>query len=130
MAIEIIKNSEFPTKLFGLLGFPLSHSFSQAYFSQKFADLGLQNYRYELFSYKYIADFYTEILSKNQDLVGFNVTIPHKIAIIDYLDELDETAKVVGAVNTVARLNGKWIGYNTDISMPLAAFFEHCASLR
>nr|WP_042534397.1 shikimate dehydrogenase [Anoxybacillus ayderensis] len=45
---------------------------------------------------------------------GFNVTIPHKTAVMAYMDELDETAKQMGAVNTVVNENGKWIGYNTD----------------
>ncbi len=105
--------------LFGLLGFPLSHSFSKGYFTQKFIDLGLENHRYEVFSYENIEDFYQNILKKMPELRGFNVTIPHKIAIMDYLDEIDETARAVGAVNTVARENGKWIGYNTDISLVL-----------
>ncbi|MEY4926485.1 MAG: hypothetical protein RI894_921 [Bacteroidota bacterium] len=110
-------------KVFGLLGFPLSHSFSQAYFSKKFADLELPDYRYDLFSYQTIDEFYTDILLKKESeteiLLGFNVTIPYKIAIIDHLDDLDDTAKAVGAVNTVLKKDGKLIGFNTDISLPL-----------
>ncbi|MGA8944283.1 MAG: shikimate dehydrogenase [Thermoactinomyces sp.] len=45
---------------------------------------------------------------------GWNVTIPHKVAIMDYLDAIDETAQAIGAVNTVVYENGKWVGYNTD----------------
>ncbi len=107
--------------LFGLLGFPLTHSFSKGYFTKKFEDLGLKNHHYAIFAYQNIDEFYENILKKTPTLVGFNVTIPHKIAVMDYLDALDETAQAVGAVNTVVRKDGKWIGYNTDICLPLPA---------
>ncbi len=116
-------------KHFGLLGFPLSHSFSQAYFSKKFADLGLDNYDYNLFSYENIQTFHTEILVQKEGLCGFNVTIPYKLAIIDYLDELDETAKAVGAVNTVLKKEGKLIGFNTDIHLPLPTIQQRQTAL-
>jgi shikimate dehydrogenase len=100
----------------GLLGFPLGHSFSKPYFEQKFAANGDTVSQYTEFAYANIDDFWREIVRPNPDLVGFNVTIPHKKNIIKYVDSLDAAAKAVGAVNTVKRLpTGEWRGYNTDI---------------
>jgi shikimate dehydrogenase len=106
------------TTTLGLLGFPLTHSFSQGYFRKKFADLGIIDYEYDLFSFETLDEFTANVLVKNDNLRGFNVTIPHKIAIIGLLDALDETAQAVGAVNTVLKKNGKLIGFNTDIHLP------------
>lgn len=106
-------------KKLGLIGFPLSHSFSQKYFTQKFAELGLTDWQYNLFPIENLENFPTLIL-QNPDLVGLNVTIPHKVEIINYLDELDKGAEAVGAVNTIKisiYTNGKKClkGYNTDV---------------
>jgi shikimate dehydrogenase len=98
----------------GLLGYPLGHSFSKQYFEKKFADLGLQSHYYDFFAYKNLSDFF-EILPDLSDLRGFNVTIPHKTAIIPFLDRLDAMAAAVGAVNTVCRVGNEWVGYNTDV---------------
>jgi len=103
----------------GLIGFPLSHSFSQKYFSQKFIELGLNDWQYNLFPIEKLAEFPT-LLNQNPDLVGLNVTIPHKVEILNYLDEIDAEATKVGAVNTIKisiSANGKKClkGYNTDI---------------
>ena len=94
---------------FGLIGHPLGHSFSKAYFTEKFAREGLdceyQNYDIEDLS-----------LIPNLDLNGFNVTIPYKEAILSYLDELDPIAAEVDAVNTVKALpDGRLKGFNTDV---------------
>jgi shikimate dehydrogenase len=98
----------------GLLGYPLGHSFSKQHFERKFTDLGLQNHYYDFFAYKNLSDFF-EILPNLTDLRGFNVTIPHKTAIIPFLDRLDAMATAVGAVNTVCRVGNEWVGYNTDV---------------
>lgn len=99
---------------FGLIGHPLGHSFSQAYFTKKFAREKIDA-RYENFDLKDLSEI-RQLLNQHTDLKGFNVTIPYKEAIIHYLDEIDETAKEVGAVNTVKVLeNGRLKGYNTDI---------------
>ncbi len=101
-------------KIYGLLGFPLAHSFSQAYFTSKFQALGLYGFSYQLFEQPAVSAVRT-IFDKNSDLVGLNVTIPHKIAVIPYLDSLDDSAILVGAVNVVKRLkNNDLRGYNTD----------------
>ncbi len=99
--------------LFGLIGYPLGHSFSKQYFNHKFEQLGLP-YRYELFPLEHITDF-PKLLADNPMLKGLNVTIPHKQTIIPYLDELAPCAASVGAVNTIVLKAGKSVGYNTDI---------------
>ncbi|CVK17020.1 MAG: shikimate dehydrogenase [Apibacter sp.] len=96
----------------GLLGKNISYSFSKNYFNEKFDLLGLKDYSYKIF----------DITSKNDiseifnmpDLLGFNVTIPFKKDIIDFLDELSPEAEKIGAVNTVKIDGTKRIGYNTD----------------
>ncbi len=97
---------------FGLIGQTLSHSFSKEYFTQKLKMLGISG-QYDLFEIPSI-EVFPEVLNQNPILSGLNVTIPYKTAIIPYLDELDETAKSIGAVNTIAFHNGKTKGYNTD----------------
>lgn len=101
-------------KLFGLVGHPLGHSFSKRYFSNKFATLQL-DCEYRNFDLDNIAQIKT-ILCEHPELLGFNVTIPYKEAILPYLDEVDTTAKQVGAVNTVKILSdGRLKGFNTDV---------------
>ena len=74
---------------FGLIGYPLTHSFSKKYFSDKFEKEGIKDCRYELFEIKDIKEF-PSIIKNNPDLKGLNVTIPHKEAVMEFLDELDE----------------------------------------
>lgn len=102
------------TRLFGLIGFPLSHSFSKKYFSEKFAREGLVDCAYELFPLERIDEF-PVLLKQYPELAGLNVTIPHKTAVIPYLDELDAEAARVGAVNTIAIREGRTRGFNTDV---------------
>lgn len=97
---------------FGLIGFPLGHSFSKGYFSKKFKDLGLDNHFYNLFELSSINEF--KELINNSKLAGLNVTIPYKQDIIPFLDSLHESAEKVGAVNVIKFKDGKLIGYNTD----------------
>jgi shikimate dehydrogenase len=99
---------------FGLVGYPLGHSFSKRYFSEKFDREGLPDCRYELFPLPDL-EALPALLESRPDLRGFNVTIPWKSGIIPYLNELDETARAVGAVNTVAVRGGQLCGYNTDV---------------
>jgi shikimate dehydrogenase len=101
-------------RLFGLLGYPLTHSFSQKYFTEKFQELGITDASYENFSIPDIQELNAILVSKNV-LEGFNVTIPYKKAIIDFLDELSEPVKKMGACNCVKISAGKLKGYNTDI---------------
>ncbi len=101
-------------RLFGLLGYPLTHSFSQKYFTEKFQQLGISNAAYENFSIPDIKEL-TSILVDQNGLEGFNITIPYKKAVIDFLDELSEPVKKMGACNCVKIHEGKLIGFNTDI---------------
>jgi len=100
------------TKKFGLIGKSLPHSESPQLFKKLF-----RSYRgdltYSLFELDSIEEI--ESLFKDKALMGFNVTIPYKEAIIPYLDELSAIASAVGAVNTVVRSSGKWVGTNTDV---------------
>lgn len=100
-------------RLFGLIGYPLSHSFSKKYFSEKFETEGILNASYELFELPKIEDF-QQLIKQQPNLHGLNVTIPYKQAVIPYLDELDTSAKRVGAVNVIRFQEGKRIGYNSD----------------
>ncbi len=100
-------------RLFGLLGYPLTHSFSQKYFNEKFQKLGIVNVSYENFSIPTIEEL-TIILDRKKELEGFNITIPYKKAVLDFLDELSEPVKKIGACNCVKIIDGKLLGFNTD----------------
>ena len=99
--------------LYGLIGYPLTHSFSKKYFSEKFEKEAISDCRYELFEIIDIKDF-PSIIKNNPDLKGLNVTIPHKEAVMEWLDELDEPVKKIQAVNVIKVSNGKLKGYNSD----------------
>ncbi len=99
----------------GLIGYPLSHSFSQRYFTDKFAREGLPaSWHYELYPLQRIEQF-TELVAAHPDLHGLNVTIPYKQSILPYLDELSPAAAAIGAVNTLVFQKGRIIGHNTDV---------------
>lgn len=100
-------------RLYGLIGYPLGHSFSKRYFSEKFEREGLSDCRYELFPLAAIGDL-PGLLDLYPDLAGFNVTIPYKIQILPFLSRLDPAAETIGAVNTVSVGQGGLTGYNTD----------------
>ena len=104
--------------IYGLIGYPLGHSFSAGYFNEKFAAEGVDA-KYVNFEIPRIKEF-KEVVEKNENLKGLNVTIPYKEQVIPYLDELDKaTAKRIGAVNVIKIIRGpkktKLIGYNSDI---------------
>lgn len=99
---------------FGLIGFPLTHSFSKKYFSDKFEREGIEDCHYELFPLKTI-DELPSLIKSCPHLVGLNVTIPYKQKVFQYLNEVDEEAEKVGAVNTIKIQNGRLKGYNTDV---------------
>ena len=107
-----------PERLFGIIGYPLGHAFSPVYFNKKFETEGIDA-RYDYFEIPDIGDL-MEIIAENPNLVGFNVTIPYKQQVMQYLDELDEDAEQIGAVNVVKILRGetdndfRLKGYNSD----------------
>lgn len=105
-------------RLFGIIGYPLGHSFSHKYFTEKFIREHLPDHSYRKFELNSI-DLLPALLEKEHDLCGFNVTIPYKIKVMDYLDEIDGMAAEIGAVNTVrvTRRHGSkpyLTGFNTD----------------
>lgn len=100
---------------FGLLGYPLTHSFSQKYFTEKFAELGLTDCVYENFSLAGIDEF-SNVLKDYKDLRGFNITIPYKKQVLSFLHESTEAVKTIGACNCVNIKDGILTGYNTDVT--------------
>ncbi len=96
---------------YGLIGKTLSHSFSPQYFKEKFEALDILDAEYKSYELPTIEDV-TTLLESGID--GFNVTVPYKQAILPFLDELDEAAKKIGAVNCVVRINNAYKGFNTD----------------
>lgn len=100
--------------LYGLIGYPLSHSFSKKYFTEKFEREGLLTHKYELFPIASI-DRLKEVLQNNPNLVGLNVTIPYKQDVLSFLDEKDEVVKSIGACNCIRIAYGKLKGFNTDV---------------
>lgn len=101
-------------KKYGLIGYPLSHSFSKGYFTEKFIKEGIENAIYNTYPLENIGDF-EDLIKKEPSLIGLNVTIPYKETIIPFLDELSAEAQKIGAVNTIKFVNGKKIGYNSDV---------------
>lgn len=100
---------------FGLIGYPLSHSFSKNYFSQKFIDEGIANCNYELYPIRSIDEF-PALLKTLPDLNGINVTIPYKEAVLPYLNEVSSAVKEIGACNCIRVTNGYLTGFNTDVA--------------
>ena len=101
-------------RLFGLIGYPLSHSFSKKYFSEKFERENISGCLYELFPLERIGEF-PSLLAALPNLCGINVTIPYKEQVIPFLDELDTEAAAIGAVNTILIQDGRRKGFNTDV---------------
>ena len=105
-------------KKYGLIGYPLKHSFSKGYFNEKFASEGIDA-EYVNFEIPRIEEF-REIIDKNPNLCGLNVTIPYKEKVIPFLDGLSDNASKIGAINVIKierQKKGKikLIGYNSDI---------------
>lgn len=102
---------------YGLIGYPLGHSFSINYFNQKFADEGI-NAKYMNFEIPSI-DALAEVLDSNPELKGLNVTIPYKQKVMEFLDQISPEARAIGAVNVIRVTHeGKDIklkGFNSDV---------------
>lgn len=103
---------------FGIIGYPLGHSFSKKYFDDFFQKNSLFDCSYETFPIENI-EMIEDVIASNKTLMGFSVTIPHKEKVIPFLDELDSLAARVGAVNCVKIIREQGsirkIGYNTDV---------------
>jgi shikimate dehydrogenase len=106
------------TKLYGLIGYPLEHSFSARYFAEKFEKESVSDCEYLNFPLEDINEL-KELIIQKENLKGLNVTIPYKEQVIPFLDHVDESAKKIAAVNTIkiTRENESFqlYGFNTDI---------------
>jgi len=104
--------------LYGLIGYPLSHSFSKEYFINKFKKENIADIEFKLFEIDNLNNL-RNIISENPDLSGLSVTIPYKQLIMNYLDDVDDTAREIGAVNCIRiTRDGKkpiLTGFNTDV---------------
>lgn len=104
---------------YGLIGYPLGHSFSRKFFSEKFEKEGIDA-QYLNFEIPSIEEF-LEVIKNNPTLKGLNVTIPYKQQVMQYLDDISEEAKAIGAVNVIhvnrqqTTDNRQLIGYNSDV---------------
>lgn len=98
---------------YGIIGYPLGHSFSKGFFTEKFAreSIDAQYLNFEIPDVAMLLD----VLRNNPELRGLNVTLPHKQAVIPLLDEMSKEAKEIGAVNVIRVRNGKLKGFNSDI---------------
>lgn len=105
-------------KKYGLIGYPLSHSFSEKYFTEKFEKEGISDCSYSTYAIENV-ELMMDLIRDTPELVGLNVTIPYKEQVIPFLDEIDNDAKEIGAVNTIkiTRVgdNIKLKGYNSDV---------------
>lgn len=101
---------------FGLLGKDIAYSFSRKYFTEKFQKLGLDTFKYSNFDIPEIEEFPFLLYQREDEFRGMNVTIPYKEAVMRYLDEVDNDAQKIGAVNTIKITDdNKLVGYNTDV---------------
>ena len=101
-------------RLFGLIGYPLSHSFSKKYFTEKFMENKISNCRYELFPISSIA-LLKNIIDDHPTLCGLNVTIPYKESVFPFLDKVSVQVQEIGACNCIRIRNGILEGFNTDV---------------
>jgi shikimate dehydrogenase len=106
-------------KTYGLIGYPLTHSFSKKHFTEKFEKENITDCEYNLYSLSTIHQL-PQMLKDNPQIKGLNVTIPYKESVMPFLNELDPIAKAIGAVNCIKVDQGsndqvKLIGYNTDV---------------
>ncbi len=101
----------------GLIGYPLSHSFSVKYFMEKFNQEGIREFKYQNYPIQSIQEL-KPLIQEKEDLIGLNVTIPYKKEVMPLLDDIDQEAAEIGAVNTIRikRTAGKihLKGYNSD----------------
>jgi shikimate dehydrogenase len=100
--------------IYGLIGYPLGHSFSKQYFNQKFEREGLKDCFFEAFPIESI-DRFPALIKDNPGLKGLSVTIPYKEQVLQYMDELTDEVKYIGATNSIKINDGKFTAYNTDI---------------
>lgn len=101
-------------KLYGLIGYPLGHSFSKQYFTEKFEREGIEDAYFESFPIPTIEEF-PHLLAANPQLLGMGVTIPYKEQVLQFVTEQSDEVKKIGATNSIKISGNKLIAYNTDI---------------
>ena len=99
---------------FGLIGYPLSHSFSQKFFTEKFLQENIVNAKYDNFPIPSIESF-AGLWKENPNLEGLNVTIPYKKEVIPFLQHSSAVVQEINACNCIRKFNGELYGYNTDV---------------
>ena len=99
---------------YGLIGYPLSHSFSKTYFAEKFAKNNITDCQYNNFPIASILEF-PALIEAHKDLRGLNVTIPYKLQVIPFLHKKNEVVEKIGACNCIKIIDQKLYGYNTDV---------------
>ena len=99
---------------FGLIGYPLSHSFSQKFFTEKFLQENIVNAKYDNFPIASIESF-AGLWKENPNLEGLNVTIPYKKEVIPFLQHSSAVVQEINACNCIRKFNGELYGYNTDV---------------
>lgn len=102
-------------RLYGLIGYPLTHSFSKKYFTEKFEREGQKDCYYELFSIASINDL-RKVVESHPQLRGLNVTIPYKEQVLPFLHQQDPVVRAIKACNCISISNGELKGYNTDVT--------------
>jgi|WetSurMetagenome_2_1015567.scaffolds.fasta_scaffold223156_2 shikimate dehydrogenase len=104
---------------FGLIGYPLGHSFSKTYFNEKFIKENITDCSYENFSLENL-DHFIDLVQSDKELCGLNVTIPYKTSVIKFLNRVDPEANEIGAVNVIKILRNpgktELCGYNSDVT--------------
>jgi len=99
---------------FGLIGFPLSHSFSKGFFAEKFAKENIELTSYENYPIENM-DSFISLWDSNPNLEGINITIPHKKSVIPFLNHASTVVEKIQACNCIRKYNNEWYGYNTDV---------------
>lgn len=101
-------------KKYGLIGYPLGHSFSKRFFTEKFEREGISDAVYDNYPLSEITQFF-ELINSSPELAGLNVTIPYKESVVRFLSQPDEIVKRIGACNCIRISQGLLYGYNTDV---------------
>ena len=102
-------------RLYGIIGYPLAHSFSKKYFTEKFEKNNLTDCKYEVFPLRSITEF-PALINSQPELKGLSVTIPHKKNVLAYLDDVSGIPEGMNACNSIRISEGKLFGYNTDVT--------------
>lgn len=101
-------------KTYGIVGFPLTHTFSKIFFTQKFQKEGIPDTQYEIYPIGSAGEI-KNLIAEDPSIAGLNVTIPYKQSILRYIDDLDKLPEGLKACNCIRIVSGRTVGYNTDV---------------